>query len=174
MPFVTEEIYQKLPIKDSESIMISNYPEYNSELVFKEDKDKFEEIVDFVKTFRNIKQENGIPKDAKVKINNNEDYDLIIKMLKLTDNIIDNELNITKFNVSNNTYNMDIYYEKEVTEEDKLALEKQINLLKSNIARRTNLLNNPGYVNKAPQNLVEQERIKLEEEKLELEKLLNK
>lgn len=174
MPFVTEEIYQKLPIKDSESIMISNYPEYNSELVFREDKDKFEEIVDFVKTFRNIKQENGIPKDAKVKINNNEDYDLIIKMLKLTDNIIDNELNITKFNVSNNTYNMDIYYEKEVTEEDKLALEKQINLLKNNIARRTNLLNNPGYVNKAPQNLVEQERIKLEEEKLELEKLLNK
>ena len=61
--------------------------------------------------------------------------------------------------------------EKEVTEEDKLALEKQINLLKNNIARRTNLLNNPGYVNKAPASLVESERIKLEEEKQELERL---
>lgn len=171
MPFVTEEIYQKLPIKDSESIMISNYPEYDKTLVFNNDHNKFEEIVDFVKIFRNIKQENNIPKDAKVIINNNENYDLIIKMLKLSDNIINEPLNITKFNVSNNTFNMDIFYEKVLTEEDKLALEKQIETLRSNISRREKLLSNHGYVSKAPANLVEQERQKLAEEKELLDKL---
>ena len=33
MPFVTEEIYQMLPVKDSESIMISSYPKYNKEYI---------------------------------------------------------------------------------------------------------------------------------------------
>ena len=42
---------------------------------------------------------------------------------------------------------------------------KQINTLKANIERRTKLLNNPGYVNKAPKELVESEKTKLAEEK---------
>ena len=33
MPFVTEEIYQMLPVKDSESIMISDYPKYNKKYI---------------------------------------------------------------------------------------------------------------------------------------------
>ena len=36
MPFVTEEIYQMLPIKDAESIMISEYPKYDKSFVDKE------------------------------------------------------------------------------------------------------------------------------------------
>ena len=35
MPYVTEEIYSKLPVKDSDALIISNYPEYKKELVFK-------------------------------------------------------------------------------------------------------------------------------------------
>ena len=37
MPFVTEEIYQMCPVKDAESIMISNYPIYDKQLVFTEE-----------------------------------------------------------------------------------------------------------------------------------------
>ena len=36
MPFVSEEIYDMLPIKDSKSIMISNYPEVDKKLIFKD------------------------------------------------------------------------------------------------------------------------------------------
>ena len=35
-------------------------------------------------------------------------------------------------------------------------------ILKNNIARREKLLSNPGYLNKAPKNLVEEEKKKLE------------
>ena len=45
---------------------------------------------------------------------------------------------------------------------------------KSNIARREKLLSNPGYVNNAPKNLVEEEKIKLENEKKELAIILEK
>ena len=171
MPFVTEEIYQMLPIKDSESIMISTYPVYDNNNIYNDECNKFEDLIDFIKLFRNIKAENNITKDLKVKINNDEDYSLIIKMLKLQDAIIENNLDITKFNVSNNRYNMDIFYQKQITEEDIKLKEKQIEMLKSSISRREKLLSNPGYLNKAPKNLVCEEQRKLEEEKKELLKL---
>ena len=37
MPYVTEEIYGMLPVKDNESIMISEYPKYTKKLIFEEE-----------------------------------------------------------------------------------------------------------------------------------------
>ena len=79
MPFVTEEIYQMLPIKEYESIMIAKYPEYKEEFVFTDIAAKVDNKIEFIKSFRNIKAENSIPKDAKVNINT--DDEIIIKML---------------------------------------------------------------------------------------------
>ena len=51
--------------------------------------------------------------------------------------------------------------------------EKQIEELKNSINKRTALLNNENFVSKAPENLVLNERKKLEEEKELLAKLTN-
>ena len=173
MPFVTEEIYQMLPFKEHDSIMLSEYPKYNKNNIYKAEAEKIDLLIDFVREFRNVKVENNIAKDYKVKINNNEDYELVKKILKLNEIITNEELNITKFNVSNKLYNVDIYYEKQVTKEDLEQINKQINMLKNNILRRTKLLSNEGYLNKAPKELVQQEKDKLEEEKELLSKLEN-
>ena len=173
MPFVTEEIYQMLPFKEHDSIMLSEYPKYNKNNIYKAETEKIDLLIDFVREFRNVKVENNIAKDYKVKINNNEDYELIKKILKLNEIITNEELNITKFNVSNKLYNVDIYYEKQVTKEDLEQINKQISMLKNNILRRTKLLSNEGYLNKAPKELVQQEKDKLEEEKELLSKLEN-
>ena len=37
MPYVTEEIYQMLPVKDQESIVISKYPTYNKEKIYEKE-----------------------------------------------------------------------------------------------------------------------------------------
>ncbi len=169
MPFVTEEIYQFLPIKDAESIMISSYPKYNKEYVFKDAYKVVEEKINFIKSFRNIKTENNIPKDAKVLIN--FDDEIIIKMLKLSDVITKEELNIKSYKVESSNYKAIIFYEKEESQEDIEFKEKQINDLKASIERREKLLSNENYVNKAPANIVEMDRKKLEEEKIKLEEL---
>ncbi len=169
MPFVTDEIYSMLPIHD-ENIILSSYPVYNKDFEFGEVANNIELMLDFIRQYRNIKAENNIDKSALVKLNNNEDYTLIIKMLKL--NIIDKELNINKYNVTNSKYDVDIYFEKEVTEQDLLLKQKQIDSLKSSIERRKKLLSNEGYINKAPKNLVESEKQKLKEEEVLLESLL--
>ncbi len=170
MPFVSDEIYNMLPIKDSKSIMISNYPEVDKKLIFKDAYLKVEQIIDFVKIFRNIKQENNIGHDFKVKITTTDP--LIIKILKLDDKITKEELNITKYHVSNNIYTLDMYYEKIITEEDEKLKEKQIETLKANILRREKLLSNEGYLNKAPKELVLSEQEKLKQEKALLETLV--
>ena len=170
MPFVTEEIYQMLPIKEQESIMISEYPKYDKNFVFKDEEKAVESKIDFIKAFRNVKTENNIPKDAKVLINT--DDEIIIKMLKLQDVRVDSELNIKAYNVSADDYKATIFYEKEESAEDLAAKQKQIDDLKASIARREKLLSNENYVNKAPANIVQMDREKLEEEKNKLAELL--
>ena len=170
MPFVTEEIYQMLPIKDSESIMISTYPEYEEKYVFENEEKMVNEKIDFIRAFRNIKTENNIPKDAKVIINT--DDEIIIKMLKLQDVITEEKQDIKAYDVKAGSYEATIFYEKEETEEDKAALEKQINDLKASIERRKKLLSNENYVAKAPANIVEKERNDLAREEEELARLI--
>ena len=171
MPFVTEEIYSMLPIKNHESIMISDYPVVNKEFNFEKEEQLIEDTIGFIKTFRNIKQENNITKDLKVKLNNTEDYSLIKNMLKLNENIIEDKMNITEYKVNYGRFSASIYYEKEITEEDILQKEKQIETLKQNILKRENLLSNENFVNKAPEKLVNEERTKLDSDKKMLELL---
>ena len=163
MPYVTDEIYIMLPIRDAENIMVSSYPLVNEEFNFDNEEKETEEIIGFIAAFRNVKQENAISKDAKVMVN--FDNSLINKMLKLDGNLVSEKLSIKEYKVSYGKLEAVIYYEKEVTEEDILAKEKQIESLKASILKREKLLSNVGFVSKAPEQLVNDEKRKLEEEK---------
>ncbi len=170
-PYVTEEIYQMLPLKDAESIMISSYPEYNKKFNYDLEYEEIESVISFIKEFRFVSSENNIPKTAKVKINNEEDYTLIKFMLRLEERLTSEEMDKTNYNVNYNKYSMTIYYDKVETEADKILREKQIKDLEASIARREKLLSNEAYTSKAPSHIVEADRKKLEEEKEKLKTL---
>ena len=161
-----------LPIKETESIMISTYPEYNKEFIFKDEEKLVEDQIDFIKKFRNIKTENNMTKDLKILFEESEYNDLVIKVLRLNDNLVNEELDIKSYPVSSNNIKATIYFEKKETTEDIENKQKQIDDLKASIARREKLLSNENYVSKAPANIVEMDRVKLEEEKNKLEELL--
>ena len=171
MPFVTEEIYSMLPVKESESIMISSYPIYEEKYIFEKEYELTEKSISFIRKFRNVCTENTIPKTAPVMINNSSDYNLIIKVLRLQDRLINEKENINSYDVNEYNYSMSIFYQKE---ENLELIKKEMNTLRSNIERREKLLSNPGYVNKAPENLVAMERDKLEIEKNKLKELEEK
>ena len=171
MPYVTDEIYGMLPVKDKEDIMISEYPKYTKKYIFESDEKIIDDQVEFIKNFRNIKAENNITKDMKVLFEKNTDNELIINMLKIKDNLINKPLNIKSYKVFSNKIKAEIFFEQIETEEDKLARDAQIKQLKSSIERREKLLSNENYVNKAPKNIVELDRQKLESEKQKLKEL---
>lgn len=167
MPYVTDEIYNLLPIRE-ENIMISTYPTYNKDMIFKAESEKIEDAFEFIKSYRNIKAENNIVGDFKIKFNNDSDYTLISKILKLEEHQIQEELNIPTYKVKSSYFEATIYFEKVLTEKDVEERKKEIEKLKISIERRKKLLANENYVAKAPQNLVEEEKqkLKLEEERL--------
>lgn len=171
MPYVTDELYNSLPIHE-ENIILSKYPEYNKDEIFTKECEEFDNIIEFIKVFRNIKLENKIGKDFGIKINSNDDYSLIFKLLRINP---DEHANITgtKYTCIYKNYNIDLYYDKEITEEDIMLKNKQISDLEASITRRKNLLSNENYLNKAPKELVEKEKNTLKDEEEKLAKLKN-
>ena len=69
MPFVTEEIYSMLPIKEQESIMLETYPKYDKKLIFKDEMLAVEEVLKDIVAIRNLKANNKITKEAKLTLN---------------------------------------------------------------------------------------------------------
>jgi len=173
MPYVTEEIYLMLPFHE-ESIMISNYPEYKKEFVFESSLDS---IIELVKKVRKIKLENNIGKeyyiktDSELVLNNKE---LISKILKNENIVTSYEGDFVNIDISFDNTIVSIYYDGSMTEEEKERLIKEKERLISSIERREKLLSNENYVNKAPANIVEEERKSLVKDKAELDLINSK
>ena len=171
MPYVTDELYNNLPIHE-ENIILSKYPEYNKDEIFTKECEEFDNIIEFIKVFRNVKLENKIGKDFGIKINSDDDYSLIFKLLRIKPDE-HTKISGAKYSCIYKNYNIDLYYEKEITEEDIMLKNKQISDLEASIARRKNLLSNENYLNKAPKELVEKEKNTLKDEEEKLAKLKN-
>ncbi|MCI7241296.1 MAG: valine--tRNA ligase [Bacilli bacterium] len=176
MPYVTEEIYQMLPIKDSESIMISTYPKYEKEYVFNKEEKEIDNILEFITLFRNKKLELNIGSDFKVinNIKNNDNLDLILNSLKIKDKLTDeNTSNTVK--VEYNNLSLEIVYDNTKNlEEERTRLEQELTRLTNSIERRKKLLSNENYTSKAPLNIVNKEKEDLSKELEQLEIIKNK
>lgn len=165
IPFVTEEIYQNLPFKESKSIMESSYPVYNKKEVY--DILETTEILNDITSLRNFKAENNIINSDAVKIKYLFDeklYDGLIKFKNKVDNIEDSIKYESKYAI--------LYFEvkNKVSEED---IQKEIEELEKSINKRKNLLSNENFVKRAPENIVTNEKQKLIEEEEKLSKLKN-
>jgi len=171
MPFVTEEIFKMLPIKESESIMISSYPKYNKKQVFEEEMEMLDEVLNDIVSIRNLKAVNKITKESKVNFETKEKLiSIYSSQLKIKEENLcsDNPDNMVTANYKSKYIDITYFFEKE--EEDNSKALEEIKKLEESVERRKKLLSNENYVNKAPANIVEMDRKKLkeEEEKLEL------
>ena len=169
MPFVTEEIYSMLPIKESESIMLSSYPKYNKDFNFDVELDY---TLDLITKIRKIKLENNI-KEYSIYYKELDNIDIISSMLKLDkDNFITEKNELDEIVVDKN---VSVLYDGSDNKEKELeSLMKEKERLQNSIARREKLLSNENYVAKAPANIVEQERNNLKLEKENLEAIISK
>lgn len=168
MPYVSEEIYSMLPFKDCESVMIDEYPKHDKRYDF--DTSKVDEMLEFIKTFRTFKLENGVGKDFFVEYKTEADYTIIDNVLKLGGNKVSSKEYNSSYDVIYKSYGVSVHYDKNIDGEAD-TLKKRIDDLTSSIERRKNLLANENYVNKAPKEIVEKDRAKLQEELEELAKL---
>ncbi len=171
MPYVTDEIYSNIS-GTKEDIMISEYPLFNKKEIFLEEEKEIDSAIEFIKLYRKIYQENHMDKSVIIKFNNSSDYTLISKMLKINE-VTDKNLDITSYNVHYKNYDLNIYFEKEITEDELKQKAKEIEDLKASIKKREGLLSNENFVSRAPESLVNSEKEKLNLEKEKLARLEN-
>ena len=173
MPYVTEEIYSLLPIKDAESIMIAPYPIYQEEFTFSS-ATILDDVIKFIVKVRNVKQEHQIPKDAKVYFKG-DNADIILKLLKIDTESLVEDNNLDGIEIKDTNYEIKyIFDSSSIKEKEKENLLKEKERLEGAIKRRENLLSNENYVNKAPKNIVDLDRENLEKDKKELEIIMDK
>lgn len=175
MPYVTEEIYSMLPVKEQESIMISSYPVFNKEEIFNESKEILEKVLEDIVAIRNLKAINKVTKDSLVEIKTEENLlKVYSSQLKIKQENLVNEVPSSLKNINYKSKYIDITYYFEQEEVDNNKILEEIEKLTASIERRKKLLANENYVNKAPKNIVELDREKLKEEEEKLSLLKNK
>ena len=169
IPFVTDELYNSFENKEAETLMLTSYPKYDRKLTFNKEAESIDKMIEFVTLFRNKKLENKVSSEFDIiDYNNNE---LLNKMLKITDKIVEKSIYSDKLTVELYDYKLDIYFDNSSnSEEEEKRVKEEIEKLKASIERRKKLLANENYVNKAPEAIVNKERedLKKEEDRLAL------
>ena len=184
MPFITEEIYGYLPGVDG-MLISAQWPEIRPEYDFPAEAARMEGIMEIVRTIRNMRAEMNVApgrraslilkphegwKDA---LSTAEGYFTRLAFASsLT--ILDPSSPNPEKSASAVTEACELFMplgELVDVEKELKRLEKDKKSLEGEIARASGKLSNPGFLSKAPANLVEQEKTKLETNKQLLEKL---
>lgn len=176
MPFITEEIYQAIP-HDTESIMISKWVEYDDALNFAAEEEQVEKIMSAVRAIRNRRAEMNIPPSRKaavfVETQDADTFNYGAEFIKRLAYAGDVTVAASFENLGNVvtiiTESAKIYIpmgELVDFEAERKRLEKDLAAAQDKLDFINKKLSNPGFVNNAPENVVNKNRedaAKLEE-----------
>lgn len=184
MPFVTTEIYRNLVKYNDKDLMISKWPGAKNKDEFKDEENFVEMLKRIITEIRNTRAKMNVHPSKKADlIFVTEKYESKIKeakefLLKLgfgNDIIIqENKTGIKEDAISILEDGIELYIPFEGLvdmEQERKRLEEEKKRLKSEVARCEKMLSNPGFMNKAPQNKIEEEQAKLKKYKEMLAKL---
>ena len=168
MPFITEEIYQAIP-HDTESIMISKWPEYDPTLSFADEEAQMEKIMDAIRAIRNRRAEMNIPPSKKSKVYVETAFsdvfavgsEFIKRLAYASDVEIADAFGDLGNTVTIVTNDAKIYIplgDLVDFEAEAKRLQKELATAEEKLAFINKKLDNPGFVNKAPEKVVQQNR----------------
>lgn len=168
-PFITEEIYQGMPVH-SETVMTERYPEYDGKYFFADDCKLVEELKELIAKIRNIRSEYGVAPSKRIRA----------YVLAFDNRITECDGYIAKLcGLEETVYAPAPKGEKTVkavcsaaacevplgdlVDKDKEIerINKELENVTGEIARANGKLGNQGFLAKAPANLVEAEKAKL-------------
>lgn len=178
MPFITSKIYSELVQYSDKELMVSKWPEIRSEFAFDKEERTVENLKEIIVGIRNVRANMNIHPSKKSELifvtkSNQEELeqskDFILKLgfgntIKVQDSkegIKDNAISIIKDGIE-----LYIPFEGLVDiEEEKKRLQDEKEKLEKEVLRCEKMLSNPGFVNKAPESKVNEEKAKLEKYK---------
>ncbi|WP_421616895.1 valine--tRNA ligase [Brevibacillus sp. TJ4] len=174
MPYITEEIWQAIP-HEGESITVAAWPTVKEEWKFTEAEEEMSLLMEVIRSVRNIRAEVNVPMSKKI--------ELLIKPGDATarDRLVRGEEYIARFcnperlEISLELPRPDKAMSAVITgaelylplaglidvEQELARLEKELATLHKEVERIEKKLNNPGFMAKAPEKVVEEEKAKM-------------
>ncbi|MBF8984461.1 valine--tRNA ligase [Lutibacter sp. B2] len=188
MPFITEEIWQTISNDEEESIIIAAWPEYDESLKFEREEKDMEVIMNAIRSIRNIRAEmNVIPsRKARVIMVANEEVfeaiekakDYFVTLASASEVVLLKEKkDIPEDAIAAVIPGAEIFlplddlvdFEKEIE-----RLEKEKAKLEQEVKRVIGKLSNQGFLAKAPESLVEEEKKKQEKYESMLDRVVER
>lgn len=189
-PFITEEIWQKIaPLAgcSEESIMLRAMPQYAAEKMNHGIENELEWVKSFIVAIRTIKSEMNIAPgktlsillckgNEKDKANVTKYQMLLMNLAKISDYEWINEKEKQEETIATFVNDLEIYIkiaEAINKEEEKTRITREMAKIQKDIDLIANKLNNPAFVQKAPKDVVEKDKSRLESLTQALKKLKN-
>ncbi|WP_183030197.1 MULTISPECIES: valine--tRNA ligase [Clostridia] len=173
MPFITEEIWQQLPHK-GESISVAKWPEQRPEFHDEQAASEMKRLVAIIKAVRNIRAEVDTPMSKQVKLMIQAENEAIVKELEeerhylerfcnTSELIIARQVKVPEKAMSAVVTGAELFlpleglidFDKEIA-----RLEKELTKWTKEVERVQKKLANQGFINKAPQAVVDEEKQK--------------
>ena len=180
MPFVTSEIYSKLICFGTEDLIVSKWPTIRKEFVFDEEEEAVEKLKEIIVGIRNLRNTKNIHPSKKSKLiivtskykqELEEAQDILLKLgfandIEIIEKIQDAQESKEEIDSAMSIIlsDVEIYIPLKGLidlEEEKKRLETEVTRLEGEVARGEKMLSNPGFVNKAPEAKVNEEKEKL-------------
>lgn len=184
MPFVTEEIFQRLPGNNSESIMNASFPEVHDGEVDDEAEDRMDLLMGIVDVVRNIRGETGIGPsvrvEAVIRTNNHrsllEEYEYYIKELAKIEHLSFVDGAAPDQSAVGVYRNVEIFVPlKDLidTSRELSRINKELTRIDDDSVKLLQKLNNLSFREKAPPEVIEKNQRNYEELQIKREKLLS-
>ena len=176
MPFITEEIWQKLEI-DEPTIMLSEFPKEDKALVNGDSEKEFDYLKEVVTAVRNIRGENNVSPSKKIEVIFKTVNESEKRILENNPKILDKLANIEKYDFTPDieipelvgfrlveTTEIYVPLADLIDKEKEIAkLEKDIEKAQKELDKVLGKLSNEAFLAKAPQAVVDKENAIKEE-----------
>ncbi|NBG89494.1 valine--tRNA ligase [Isachenkonia alkalipeptolytica] len=176
MPFITEEIWQNIK-EDYSSVIVAPWPEYNEKAHFPKEEGEVALVMEIIKNLRNIRSDMNVAPSRKAKLmihtedkSKKEIANRHLSYFKSLAGVSEMEIlkdpdSVPKDAVSAVVEGIDLF----IPLEDLLDIEKELKRLgeekkkyQKEVKRAEGKLQNQGFIKKAPESLVEEEKEKVE------------
>jgi len=184
MPFITEEIWQQLP-STQQSIVISPYPRWHPENIDKDAETEMDLIIDVVNSIRNVRWEMNVPPSQMIEVilfSKNPKileilhcYKMYIEHLGKADHVtISDRVKKPRSAATAVVQEVEIFLPlKGIIDfaEEERRLKKEIDKISKDLTKVTKKLSNEDFLTKAPEDILEREKVKARDLKAKQEKL---
>ena len=176
MPFITEEIWQTIPHDtEGKTVMLEKYPEYDPSLDFPSEAEEMMKVMEAITAIRTQRNEMNVPPSKKAKLfiataipetfSNGEQF--FKKLASASEVEISDSFDIDgAVTVVTSDAKIYIPMEELVDKEAELKrLNKELKQVEKMLAQDEGKLNNPGFMSKAPEKVIEKIKGQAEKER---------